>query len=990
MQQGVNLEEPLREGVTVVTASAGSGKTHLLTQKYIELLLAKDAQGRMNPNSYRHILAVTFTNKATDEMKDRIIQKLAGKPKDSDEYKLLTKMLHDYSGFSVSTIDKFFQNVMRAFAREMDQYASYRVELDTKSLLSQVVDLMLASLEDPAQQPLREWLKEYALSRVEESEGWNITDSLKKMAGQFLDESFLRKLRDCAGFPEMVSDKKQMADFHREMTRLLRCFEEEALQIGRDGMAWMQRNQIEPDGLHYGEKGPTMIFKKWAERHFDANRPTPGRMEGAVKKAAKLHLEDGLDILFDRVAQLFEEQYETYCTAKAIRQQLYLLGIYADLQRGLQTYLQENNVVLLQMSNDILNRIIDDSDTPFVYEKIGNRYDHLMLDEAQDTSRMQWDNFRPLFLNSQSTNGRSLIVGDIKQSIYRWRGSDWHLMDQYIKEGLISNSLFGGSLDQNWRSGDAIISFNNEVFAKVGDELKKLRDETSTVIGEQVNQIYGTWDEQRGGTMQQTLPAKHAEDPQGYVRVRFLDMEKEGQWRKKVLESLLQDIAALQKDAYKPKHITILVRKNREGEEVAEWLMQNGIRVITEDSLLIGTSPCICKLMVLLSGSVEPDDPVNKIYALHQEPLEMELQSTSLYEMCEQMLHSGVIPHTEHDIPFINAFLDAVLDYQEKYGSSLRNFVAWWNETGRKLKICAPDGEDAVRVMTIHKAKGLSIDAAIIPFCTESFAPRFQPTIWCEPKKAPFSQLRLVPLKASGSMENTLFKSDYQKEKCLEYIDVINTWYVAFTRARTRLLVYAPLKKAPKEGYKPDSIEQTLYLILSNRLTEDLVFETGIRESFCSKKDGEDEGSKKIDDPQPLMKREPLNDRLKLTLHGDDYFAQEKSARQLGIEKHRDMASVEVDAMLEAQSGHRHWFDGTYRVMNEASIVDSKGEIKRPDRVLIAPDGSRVIVIDYKFGQPLDGYKYQVRAYVRLLKEMGYPSVEGWLWYVSSGEIVRV
>jgi hypothetical protein len=138
------------------------------------------------------------------------------------------------------------------------------------------------------------------------------------------------------------------------------------------------------------------------------------------------------------------------------------------------------------------------------------------------------------------------------------------------------------------------------------------------------------------------------------------------------------------------------------------------------------------------------------------------------------------------------------------------------------------------------------------------------------------------------------------------------------------------------------------------------------------------------------MKREPLNDRLKLTLHGDDYFAQEKSARQLGIEKHRDMASVEVDATLEAQSGHRHWFDGTYRVMNEASIVDSKGEIKRPDRVLIAPDGSRVIVIDYKFGQPLDGYKYQVRAYVRLLKEMGYPSVEGWLWYVSSGEIVRV
>ena len=989
MQQGVNLEEPLREGVTLVTASAGSGKTYLLTEKYVELLLRKDVQGRIDPNSYKRILAVTFTNKATDEMKDGIIKKLAEKPEKSDEFGLLKQMLHNYSGFSVSTIDKFFQNVMRAFAREMDQYASYRVELDRDSLLSEVVDLMLASLEEPEQQKLREWLKDYAISRVEDSEGWNMTDSLKRMASQFLDESFLLQLRNCAGFPEMVSDKQQMADFHQKMTDIMIPFETEAFRIGEEGIAWLQRNHLEPDQFFYGDKGPTMIFKKWSEKDFLAARPSAGRMAGAVNKAAQQHLEDGLDALFDRVTALFDRRFVSYCTARTIRQQLYLLGIYADLQRCLKSYMQENNVVLLQMSNDILNRIIDDSDTPFVYEKIGNRYDHLMLDEAQDTSRMQWDNFRPLFLNSQSSGGHSLIVGDIKQSIYRWRGSDWHLMDQYIREDLVSDSLFGGTLDQNWRSGETVIDFNNEIFAKLGNVLKRQGDETVALIGDQVNQIYGTWDDEKGGSLKQRLPKDHVDEPKGYVRVRFLDLEEDAQWRKSVLETLLQDIRDLLKEEFKPKQITVLVRKNREGEEVAQWLMQNGIRVITEDSLLIGSSPCIGKLMVLLSGKVEPDDPVNKVYALHQQKTGVDLQPASLYAMCEQLLYSDDIAPAEHDLPFINAFLDAVLDYQGKYGSSLRNFVKWWNETGRKLKICVPDGEDAVRVMTVHKSKGLSLDAVIIPFCTESFSPRFSPTIWCKPEEAPFSQLRLVPLKASKFLENTIFKSDYQEEKRLEYIDVINTWYVAFTRARTRLLVYAPLKKEPQGGYKPDSIETVLYLILSKRLNRELVYETGVREQCAPPKKKENERVKE-GDPQHLKQRLPIRNRLKLTLHSDDYFAQEMSARLKGIDKHQEMALVEVDETLEAQSGHRHWFDGTYRVMNETSIVAANGEIHRPDRVLIARDNSRVIIIDYKFGHPFESYETQVRDYVRLMKEMGYPAVEGWLWYVTDGAFVKV
>ena len=218
-----------------------------------------------------------------------------------------------------------------------------------------------------------------------------------------------------------------------------------------------------------------------------------------------------------------------------------------------------------------------------------------------------------------------------------------------------------------------------------------------------------------------------------------------------------------------------------------------------------------------------------------------------------------------------------------------------------------------------------------------------------------------------------------------EYVDVVNTWYVAFTRARTRLLLYAP--QPGGANYKLKSIADALYRIYADALTDDLAYEAGTRARFVRKK----ETSSLIDDPQPAFARVAMTaDRLKLSLHGADYFAAEASAREQGIVHHREMARVEIDSDLEQRSGGRHWFDGTFRVMNEASIVDASGEIRRPDRVLIAPDASRVLVIDYKFGQPHTAHHRQVRTYVSLLREMGYPSVEGWLWYVTEDEVVQV
>ena len=951
--------------VALVKASAGSGKTYRLTQDYLQLLLDGD------PQRYKHILAVTFTNKATDEMKSRVIDELYKLSRSDDAQAPLAadrlrRMLHDYSCFSVSTIDKFFQTVMRAFAREIGQYASYRVELDDEAVLAQVIDLMLASMDEPEGAALLNWLRDYSFDRVEQGQNWKIDEPLRTMAGHFLDESFLLKMRSV---PSIIDDKTRVEAFRDKLGGMIGSFEKEARRIATGALALMERHGRSPESFKGKSRGPMRVFAKWAAGNFEA--PNADTLRKAFDDFPD---RDGMFQWVEAAIAHHGNHWLMYNSALTVRRNLHLLGIYADVLHHLRAYLQENNVVLLRQSTDLLSRIIAEDDTPFVYEKIGNRYDHLMLDEAQDTSLMQWGNFKPLFANSVAQGSRSLVVGDIKQSIYRWRGSDWRLLSDYLYRDLGPDAIADETLEENWRSGAAIVGFNNRVFTRAGDTFAAepgLQD-----IGAGIGAIYGD--------ALQRIPPEHVDDPEGYVRLSFLTSDDTATWQEKALERMIEDVASLRAEGYDFKEITVLVRTNKEGAEVAAHLMDHGISVLTEDSLHIDASPCISRLMALLAHQVDPDDPVSGLLVTEM-GLEAPVSETgSLYETCERLLDLPQLSHTEADLPFIHAFLDSVLAWQEKYGSSLRGFVRWWEETGHKKAICAPDGQDAVRVMTIHKAKGLSLDAVILPFIDESFIPssQHQSTIWCE-TSGPFAELGLIPLKASKQLLNTCFAEDYRRELIYGYIDVVNTWYVALTRARSRMLLYAPVPK----GGSLQLFSDLLYRVFRDDLDGNQCFETGSRHPFVR----EVAVRNLVDDPQPSFTRVAMtDDRLKLSLRGGDYFAQEESARRQGIERHREMAVVEVNDTLEAQSGGRHWFDGTYRVMNEASIVDADGKIRRPDRVLLAPDGSRVIVIDYKFGAPHPSHRRQVRQYVTLMQQMGYPSVEGWLWYVTAGSIERV
>ena len=953
--------------VKVVKASAGSGKTYRLTQEYIDLLLAGD------PQRYKHILAVTFTNKATDEMKQRVIEALyqlsrSQDPRADEARKRLSLILHDYSCFSISTIDRFFQSVMRAFAREIGQYASYRVELDTGAVLQQAVDLLIDGLDDPANAALLAWLQDYSFDLIEAGRNWNVREPLKAMAELFFKEDFRLKLRALPA--SILGDKDAIKQFSGVLEALRSGFEEQLTGLGRRALTAMAAGGRAPEDFKGKSRGPFMLFKKWASWQRGDAIPLPGeKLYDSYNGFQSPELEACVDEAFALCGEPLVD-YRSYCL---VQENLSLLGIYSDIFRFLSAYLQENNVVLLSQSSDLLSRIINDDDTPFVYEKIGNRYDHLMLDESQDTSLLQWSNFKPLFTNSIAQGQANLIVGDVKQSIYRWRGSDWHLLGEQIARDLGPANIAETHLEENWRSGRAIVNFNNFVFSHVAEAIAA---DAPAGVAAQVARLYDD--------CVQEVPDQRAATPAGRVKLSFLDPED---WHDAALSRMLEDIAELVAAGYRHRDITVLVRTNSDGATVSNCLIAAGIGVVTEDSLLIGASPCIGTVVALLHAMVDPDDPVNQLLVQEMEIPDIDRFRGSLYEVCEGLIASRPAPQPT-DIPFIHAFLDQVLAYQEKYGSSVRGFVKWWDEAGCKKSICAPDGQDAVRVMTIHKSKGLSLEAVIIPFVEESFLPTSSwhtPTLWCE-TDGPLAPIGLVPVKASSQMENTRFQGELDRERINQYVDTINMTYVAFTRAKSQLILYAPRPVNPSD-YTVKTVPAMLYRLFQEGLDNDGCQFFGTLERFVRPAGATD----LTDDPQKTFETVWLDDdRLRLALRAGDYFADEPSMRLQGIERHREMASVAVSAEYEALSGHRHWFDGTYRVYNEASIVTGAGETYRPDRVLISPDGRQVIVIDYKFGQPLPSHRRQVRNYMTLLRQMGHPSVEGWLWYVTANHIERV
>lgn len=909
--------------IDIYKASAGSGKTHTLTWQYLHYLLAAE-----DPDAYRHILAVTFTNKATDEMKQRVLETLSSKAEeDSAEgrkaRKVLVRILHDYSNFSITTIDKFFLQIIRAFAREIGQNGSYRVELDEPSVIAAAVDSMLDSLDEEGNAALLDWMVAYALESVEKGGSYDIAKSLYDFGKLFLQEDF--RIKKGMLVTAFVQDRGVIERVRKDAAARIAAF-----------------------GAKY-PKGSRKVDE------YDRKRNETDK------------------VIFDSVG---------------------IMGISNDIYSRMTDILRQKNLVLLSESKETIRKLIDDSDAPFIYEKVGNRFDHLMLDEFQDTSRIEWQNFLPLYRESIAKGKDCMIVGDIKQCIYRFRGSDWETLNSGLAKDIDPSVAMFKTLDVNRRSARNIITFNNMLYATIA---RWLPDEFAAKLS----------------GMYADAEQKYWKEQEGYVKVKVVDYAVKTDFEAQALEWIKPAIEELRSNGFPAGSITVLARKNKQIALIAQKLISEGYAVITDESLLVSGCPQVQKAVAVLKYlSSGTDDICNE--QLRQLGVDLEKAvpcDGSLYDLCEGIVRTWTGTVDKGDIPYVNAFLDIVAEYISLYGSDISAFVRWWEETASKNRyISVPDGQDAVRVMTYHKSKGLSLDAVIIPFFNEPFVPRAgkDDYLWTTPSPQ-ICEIGLFPVKYKSDLAKTMFSDDYDRERFLNAVDAVNAAYVATTRARQAMYIFGVRSKT---GIDSMSESMARMLEASYGEPEDGVYEIGTPQQYVA---GDDSNDARLQEPVDSFVSIPSQPRIEMACSGAAFF-EEPGARQKGVVLHDILSSVNVPEDLPAAVARAvdegelpaseaeavtaklgeamasvaglHWFDCGNTVYNELSIINTDGDVERPDRVIIRE--GETIVVDYKFGEERKGYRWQVGRYMKLLRQMGYSHVKGYLWYVKNNKVEQI
>ena len=1047
--------------LTIYRASAGAGKTHKLTGEYLMLLFSQ-------PGAYRRILAVTFTNKATDEMKTRIVQELyhlaSGRASDyiqllSSAYslterqvreqarKILVAILHDYSAFNISTIDRFFQQTMRAFTREIGLQGGYGIEMDQELVLTEAIDNLLADLEKPESKDLLGWLLRFAEDKIEDGGGWSLRKDIMSLSREVFKESY-KAFSEEVG--KDIADKQALDAYKNELYAIIRSVEAEAKRLGEEGVALLKQFALQPSDFKGGSRSPFFYFEKLARGEMKEPTATfqtlPDNPEAYTTKTTPPGLrqiigcvyEEGLNACVKNIVSLFAN-LTAYNTAREIVRYYYTLGILTDISRQIASYREEKNVMLIADTTELLNKVISGSDAPFIYEKTGTHVDHYMIDEFQDTSGMQWNNFRPLVEESLANGRANLIVGDVKQSIYRFRNSDWKLLDEQVRRDFEEEQVREETLMDNWRSCRHIVEFNNGFFTTAPAILQDLYNEalkTSSLNEEERTAFFTKIMTAYDKSIQRVPPPFQKKD--GHVRIDFLSGDEEKKWEQEAMERLPATLERLQDNGYALKDIAILVRTNQEGALVADTLLaykeehpsdRYNYDIISDDALFVGSSPAVRFLIAVLRYLRNPEDQTNRKLAMYayqvltgkfgeseaDKSVSQNLQSISrqsLYEVTEGLFRnfSAYFPETEQ--VFVQAFLDMVSEYAQKESADLNRFLRWWDETGYRKTIATPDGQNAIRILTVHKSKGLGFKVVIIPFGDWEIdhKPTKPVILWCHPEKKPFDRLHLVPVRYG-----TIFAKDYFKERLHAFIDNLNTLYVAFTRSKEELIVFSPRpRKINKEGKveKITSIADLLWAGVETDIEDD-TFERGEWWHPASGRTAEDTLE---EIPMSRLYSVSPDDRLQLRLHGKGFFfdnarrkhgtlmhevlsrirtpkdipASVESYRLAGVINREEAAELisRLEELLQAEEV-KAWYDGSARVLNEVDILFGKGLSKRPDRVMIKDN--KVIVVDYKFGERQDKrHPNQVRNYLQLIRKMGFERVDGYLWYVELGKIEAV
>jgi ATP-dependent exoDNAse (exonuclease V) beta subunit len=1045
-----------------------------------------------NPYNYKHILAVTFTNKATSEMKERILRDLYSLSKGENEpmlkllsaecvlngeevilnaKKALSLILHDYDRFSVSTIDSFFQSVLRSFARESGLYGSYEIDLDQAAVLAEASDRLLLSVENDHE--LRDWLLQMAETQLEDGKNWQIKEKISEL-GKELNKPLFNDYRLHQG--TLAQERAKLKQFNTELIKVKKWFESECRKMGDEGLSLMQKHGLTLNDFKYKGSSFANAFNKL--KNFKggelllgvrfANAPDnidawPSAKEN--RAAVEACYNSGLNELVKRVIEFEANNSQRYYTASEIYKNIYALGVLTTLAINVREVGLENNSLLLSESDSLLHGIIGHNDAPFIYEKAGNYYHYFMIDEFQDTSVIQWENFKPLVVNSLAENNPNLVVGDVKQSIYRWRNSDWQLLGSRIKDELQTFGVIEKNLDSNWRSRENVVEFNNHFFGNA-----------ATMLQNRYNSIVETGSSAENPFSSIILDAfkdveqKAASNKEGgKVSIQLIESESSAEYRVGTINQLINQIEKLQDEGIKASEIAILVRKNSQGNEIANALLSHrknrgdkryNFEVISDDSLYLASSVSVRFLTSMLKFVVAPWDKVVKSASLFQferyilpflggkvddrdsnnsffsHGIEADyfpffaegssnaiskrwatLSIIDLENELEQRYHLDKLPGEQASL---QAFRDVIIDFSKKEGGNLHKFIEWWSENGNRLKVQTSVERDAIRILSIHKSKGLEFPIVMIPFCDWSFEPdaRKGNILWCKADSTVFDGFPVLPVNFSKILQKTVFADSYFTEMMLSHIDNLNLLYVAFTRAVDGLFVFA---EATEKGNTVSSLFNDIFVNVAGQTilqqSNEKQFSTGeLRHDGATVKKGNE-----INLSESIELKQQLADSLKLHKNYDGFFEEGSDYKAnrinegklmhelLSLIDTRSDVSLAVrrlisDGKLDAEKTLEtiekleellqnpvveSWFDGSFKVLNETPILSPGYDIKRPDRVMV--QDNEAIVVDYKTTAIVsESHRRQVENYVSKIGEMGFTKVEGYVWYLNSNRLLNI
>ncbi len=1048
--------------VKILNASAGSGKTFSLSYEYVRSVIEE-------PSLYKHILAVTFTNKATEEMKTRILSEIDRLARgeqtvmrdrlrrdlalDDEEIgrramRVRGFILHDYSHFAVLTIDKFFQRVIRSFLRELGLEINYNLELHTESLLSGAADALLDSVTDDAE--LRERLVGFMRERIEQNKRWNLKEMLLSLGQQVFSDGYRKAEPMLAKGAEIVERFRSLLNRADAIREQMRSEAKEALRlIAEQGLA--------PSDFKQGKNSFASYFVKVAQTGQSpyAKRVSNARVDDTEWYAKNSpHIEKIRSLmpqirpLLDSICNTYDRNISFLNSVELLRRNFHAFTLLGDLRRWTEQLCAEQNLLPISETNHILAQLVADNDTPFIFEKVGNYYARFMIDEFQDTSTLQWNNFIPLLDNALAgEEGHPvLLVGDVKQSIYRWRGGDWQILGSRVEQDFGTDRVDRFRLATNYRSMRRIVEFNNALIGRIV-ELDNLQLDTALDAAVGRGELHPEVRDALRGSLAKAYAdyEQSAADrtERGYVEVSFADRQDEEEMSRYVIAR----VEELQKRGYRPGDIAVLVRTNREGRTIAAKLLDRKnsspdskycYDVVTQEALTVASGPVVGFVTACLRLALDLGDSIHRaVYnrwlgrafddELSGEEREffLSLALLSPEEAFERIVMRFALQELSDQVAYLQALHQQIVTFSSSTVADIELFLKWWDEKGATASLAMQPTEKAITVSTIHKVKGLQYKVVILPNLSWRLQPQDRELIWteCSDPELGIDGNVLLPF-SKTKMSNSAFADACYREQVFSHIDAINMLYVALTRAEEELHLLVPVEAERKESQPVGLLIAGLLGVEGDVQFGDL---TGVRRA---------DGSICFGEPMhPVAERvqeegylqsyptSPVGMKVRLRLPSERYFdtdaPAELSPRNYGILMHRvfaeassaeqvreAIARMELDSLLTAGEAERlrerverafadpvirSWFEYPWdRVRNESSIVlPGDDPMRRPDRVMIA--GDRAVVVDYKFGRnEKPEYARQLQDYMELLTEMGYASVEGYLWYVMLDRVVPV